>query len=632
MSLKAGRASIAKTEKTEDTSSSTAVVVSPVSVELDPSPPKRRSCDCSALNIFSSSPPASVKAENVKYMRSYWATCGNNHKSEDEQARNEQVERRCGLRICLCIVIGASIAGICAALDLAFRSPPPTSSAPAWTRTSSRFSDAALHPGLLDGEVDPETGIVTQQLFIPGPDDGSDSHLALEYSAELDAELGDIFSLDHEISVTDLGCFDGALHLVIEEEGDDAVNKLLPGAVLTGHANWGCSGADLGTSNSTMPQAILHKIVSVVDIPADGATISLIVEELTLNELFKSVNVTYHNSLPNNITVMRTDGNATTVAEPVDTNTTTTSSSSTTRRRELSWWSRFRHHLHGDYNVHSGSHSLKPFKWRPVDSVHVGPLDAHGSGADLSVGVNLQLAIHHWHLKTANLTAVVTPDIRAHSRLTLPIAHAHHTYTKHLIPHESLGSVSFAIGPVPVHLQAILSLTLKADIRADAAITVQTWARATREPSTLGVQYHHHHGWTSVQEVRNASTTTHQHPVTLTASGSGKATLSIEPALSLNVDYLGGPTVTARPHLDLQVDAPTETATTSGGSSVAAAHGCATSEMYAALSWGLNVSVSASIRLKLPGVLHRLDHRFAHFGPETIYSMPKRMLKSMCFA
>ena len=43
MSLKAGRASIAKTEKTEDTSSSTAVVVSPVSVELDPSPPKRRS-------------------------------------------------------------------------------------------------------------------------------------------------------------------------------------------------------------------------------------------------------------------------------------------------------------------------------------------------------------------------------------------------------------------------------------------------------------------------------------------------------------------------------------------------------------------------------------------------------------
>ena len=73
-----------------------------------------------------------------------------------------------------------------------------------------------------------------------------------------------------------------------------------------------------------------------------------------------------------------------------------------------------------------------------------------------------------------------------------------------------------------------------------------------------------------MQEVRNASTTTHQHPVTLTASGSGKATLSIEPALSLNVDYLGGPTV-ARPHLDLQVDAPTETATTSGGSSVAAA-------------------------------------------------------------
>ena len=110
MSLKAGRASIAKTEKTEDTSSSTAVVVSPVSVELDPSPPKRRSCDCdcSAFNIFSSSPPASVKAENVKYMRSYWATCGNNHKSEDEQARNEQLERRCGLRIC-CIVIGAAM-------------------------------------------------------------------------------------------------------------------------------------------------------------------------------------------------------------------------------------------------------------------------------------------------------------------------------------------------------------------------------------------------------------------------------------------------------------------------------------------------------------------------------------------
>ena len=58
--------------------------------------------------------------------------------------------------------------------------------------------------------------------------------------------------------------------------------------------------------------------------------------------------------------------------------------------------------------------------------------------------------------------------------------------------------------------------------------------------------------------------------------------------------------------------------------------GCAADQLKGTLSWGLDVTVSAALSLKLPGVLKKLDKTFAHWGPKTVFSMPKKPLESKC--
>ena len=62
-----------------------------------------------------------------------------------------------------------------------------------------------------------------------------------------------------------------------------------------------------------------------------------------------------------------------------------------------------------------------------------------------------------------------------------------------------------------------------------------------------------------------------------------------------------------------------------------AASGCGADELKGSLFWGLDVTVSAALSLKLPGVLKKLDKTFAHWGPKTVYHMPRKTLDSKCF-
>jgi hypothetical protein len=523
---------------------------------------------------------------------------------------------------------------------------------PAYLQRQSRFSSAALHPGLLNPTAAPSypvSGTIRQQVHIPASASPSEDRLLhMEYEAVVNDQMT-IFALDHEASVVDVGCFDGAFHLRLDPTGSASAPTFEPGHVVTGSHQWGCTGADAGVSNSTAVQAILFRVVSVWLVPAPDATVSMVVEEVGVHELFRSLTVHYVNTLPSNVTVVHiTDGESapTTAAAAA-----AAAAAPTGGRRRLGWWSRLKHHVdddaakvrgdvkkvghdvsevyHGDYDPNVPMRALKTFSWVPPSSVHVGPVDAKGSKASVQVGLGVHMNIHDWKLQTANISAVLTPDITANADLSLP-ATLSKTYSKELIKPESLGSIDFAIGPVPIHASALLGLSLHASVHADAVITLKTGAGAKIKPSTFGVSYARDQGWSQVKHVLSDATTMTHQPPTLTAAAGATASLSVVPSLSLNVDYLGGPTVQAVPTLDFRVQAPAETVSKETGAQESAVSGCAANQLKGTLSWGLDVSVSAKLSLKLPGVLKKLDRTFANWGPKTVYSMPNKQLESKC--
>jgi hypothetical protein len=258
---------------------------------------------------------------------------------------------------------------------------------------------------------------------------------------------------------------------------------------VTGSHQWGCTGADAGVSNSTAVQAILFRVVSVWSVPAPDATVSMVVEELGIHELFRSLTIHYTNTLPSNVTVEHTNDGEGALTAASDASPLAPASG----RRRLGWWSRLKHHVdedaskikgdvkrighdvsevyHGDFDPNVPMRTLKTFAWRPLSSVHVGPVDAKGSKISLSTGLGVHMTIHDWKLQSANISAVITPDVTANTELSLPAALLDKTYSKELIAPESLGSIDFAIGPVPIHAKALLGLSLHASVHAGGRIT-----------------------------------------------------------------------------------------------------------------------------------------------------------------
>ena len=371
---------------------------------------------------------------------------------------------------------------------------------------------------------------------------------------------------------------------------------------------------------------------------SDGATASFHVSLVNMLDLFEHVEVHYHNSLPSDIERFYNQtgdeaeaggggGGAGRVAR---------------NRRQLGWWKRLKHHvdddLHkighdikktaddvvGDANLDT-TKTLKSFSWHPPSSVKVGPVSAASSYASISAGVHVSLSAHHYKLESAEVSAVLTADMKARAAVTLSSHHVTQTYTKTLIPSDTLGSINFAIGPIPVHISATIAMDLKASLTAAETIDIDTWARGTRS-ATFGVQYTEAAGWT---EVKSPGSPSFSHePPTFHASGSAEAKLWLDPSLAINVDCIGGPTVSAMPYLDLRFTAGESVSVT--GDLTNNNGGC--EGIYGKLGWGLGVDVSAKLALHLPGLLSKLDKTFAHWGPKAVYTMPEKTLYDKCIS
>ena len=569
---------------------------------------------------------------------------------------------------------------------------------PNWATQPNRFEALAVDPKLVSfPNVTDEWPLhYRQEVHMPDPA-GSARALHLLFEAELTEGLK-FHALDYEESVLDVACLDGLLHLALASLADAA--PLKPGVIVTGSHWWGCNPRGLnpaGVDNRSTADftAILHRIVAVLDTPAhENATVSLQVEEVGLHEVFRHLNATYHNSLPANVTRYWTaDGaNETAYASTTDEMERPEMASppapppasppAATSRRRLRHHHHFFGHLwddvkhgvhhfagqvhdvagkigddvhnivHADFSKAYHTHNLKAFRWQPLNDVHLGPLNAKGSSVGIELGVNFSISVHDWHVETAEISALVTPDFRASAGLALDETdHDVHTWTKELIDADKLGSLNFAIGPVPVHISAAISLALQAQLRLGGRVTVDSAARAqhTKE-AVLGVQYDRANGegWQEIKHDVDAPPSTSHETQALDATGSADARLSIVPSLALNVDFIGGPTIAAAPYLDLSIGASNDAQTLSltgkahsSGTAPAPASGGANSTaacngdggLLATLGWGFGVQISAAIKFNFHGVLKRLDKTFSHWGPKTVYSRPERTLWSrmLCF-
>ena len=472
-------------------------------------------------------------------------------------------------------------------------------------------------------------GKISQHVQVHTEDNASS--LNMHYEAELDDRLT-IFSLDHEESVMDVGCFDGGLHLKLEGS-----YTLAPGTIVVGSHRWGCTGLGLGSNNETVAVAILHEIVFIKQVPEDGATFSMIVREVSLVSMFKSLNVSYKNTLPSNVTRMSTA----TAPPPEPEGAVEPTGGESRRRLHFSWHSikdkihddgkklagdahKVGHELsdvyHGDFSEDK-AHTFKIFAWspKPNASVPVGShVDAKGSSSYVQVGGQLKLTIEHWKLQSAQITAVVNPVMEANTHVSVPEKiHVGGSFYKELVPSTSLGSVDFAIGPIPIHATLDASLELRATVRAEDKVTFRTSAKSDRKPSTYGLEYSESAGWKEVKQTNEATTSTTVHSdVVFSANAGTDVTLTLTPTTAFNIDYLGGPKVSLGPYLNVNLTKDSKQ--------------CSQDEFSGAISWGLNVLCSAKIQLELPGKLKRLDHVLKTYPPKTVYSVVKPLLNK-CF-
>ena len=63
-------------------------------------------------------------------------------------------------------------------------------------------------------------------------------------------------------------------------------------------------------------------------------------------------------------------------------------------------------------------------------------------------------------------------------------------------------------------------------------------------------------------------------------------------------------------------------------SDVESSHDC--DGVQSTLGWAVAVDVGAQLDLSLPGELSRFDKKFAHWGPEAVYSSAPHVLDSRC--
>lgn len=586
---------------------------------------------------------------------------------EDKDLRPESQRRRSHL---LCAVATLLVVGACVVVIpvmLLARNQPERSSNSAplavaiptseqycpWKYGVPKFPHEDL-PGLDMPSYVSEDGTTMMQAL--NYSDG-DSSVQLYYEAKLIKDWNRILALDIDERVVNATC-DGhgllTLHFGLDTAAAsalviDAASAAASGvnqSLITGSYAWGCTCEELGEgdANSTTDTycTIQHKVVEVVSVGA-GATagssaVTVRLAPAALTELFESVKL-YYTAAPSTNSTNTTEPSY--AEEPSELHYTRPSGSGAPPRRELvfDWlgamWGQLMGFIGGfldnlDQTLRntiatinaavsgnmqvSQSRTIQSWKWEGSNLPGF-PLDLSGSEASWDIGVRIELDIRSHNLHNLEVAAYGQAALTAQARLvsgSSPISGSWEVLRSTRVG----GPVTFAIGVLPIKLQAHMSMS--ASIEMDAAVTGGTmttgsnmaWAnvehgiRATRRTDWFGNPYHQ---WDRPYSADWGLA--HGRPsLSLPSSISASAVVSLEPTLYLVINGIGGPTITLIPYVAAEFEAdPTDDWFT---------------DPHCGATVGTGVTAYVGARINVLGIIqHTLDpHRVLSWGPHRVWN------------
>lgn len=216
------------------------------------------------------------------------------------------------------------------------------------------------------------------------------------------------------------------------------------------------------------------------------------------------------------------------------------------------------------------------------------PLDLSGSFFRIQPGVRFELAINRWRLDRLVVAVRGHAEFAAIARLTSTLTVSATTSFPLVIG--NLGSVVVNIGPVPFHINAYL--TLNAVVRIEGTIAGLTASELTmgmtgKSNVELGVgQRRNAQGQSDWYRItQNEWTRNSWGPTFQPSSGrtGGRLALSLEPAIALSVNWIGGPTIGLAPYLAAEMS--------TGGSR---------NECGVSIGWGFDAFVGAHLNVRSP--------------------------------
>ena len=241
-----------------------------------------------------------------------------------------------------------------------------------------------------------------------------------------------------------------------------------------------------------------------------------------------------------------------------------------------------------EYNIPRRSRDASRFRGSQTRLATTLPIDLTGSFFRIQPGVRFELDINSWRLDRLVVAFRGHAEFAAIARLTSEITVS--ATTSWPLVTGNLGSVVVNVGPVPFHINAFL--TVNAVLRVEGTIAGLTASELTmgmtaKSDVMLGIgQTRDARGasdWYRIADAeweRNTWGPTFQ---PATGSTGARVALSLEPGLSLSVNWIGGPTIGLAPYIAAEFE-------TGGGNN----------ECGLSMGWGFDAFVGAFVNVQSP--------------------------------
>ena len=208
----------------------------------------------------------------------------------------------------------------------------------------------------------------------------------------------------------------------------------------------------------------------------------------------------------------------------------------------------------GNFGAQSRSRTIRAWNWRGRDmrSTQGNGLDLRQSSAHVSIGMTFGMSVRRWRLDWADLILRGDARATAHGRF---VANARWTHERAfpLISNQGLGAVTFAVGPVPIRVEAQLNLDAYLQLATNGRVDTAAGA-AVSTHAQLGVQFRNGH-W---QSASNRGWTTARRVPSISAQARAMAAFTLVPRVQLTANWLGGPTASFIPYAVADVSATSQ--------------------------------------------------------------------------